>query len=103
MEADRPGSSNSLLAGMGCTPCGAGNFSRGAGNFPRQGSDFLWQGTEFPLRDRRHEIKPCVAEQYPLIAWASAHYWDTDIRPSQTRREHAHNWQSAVPLMAAAQ
>jgi hypothetical protein len=82
---------------------GQGIFSRGAGNFPRQGSDFLRQRRELPFRDRRHEIKPCVARQYPLIASASVHYRDTDIRPSQTRRERADDWQSAVPLMAAAQ
>ncbi len=70
----------------------AGNFL--AGGFPRQGRDFLRQGRELPFRDRRHEIKPCVAGQYPLITSASVHYWDTDIRPSQTRRECADNWQS---------
>src|SRR5260370_30707115 len=53
---------------------GQGIFSRGAGNFSSPRQRFLWQGRELPFHDRRHEIKPCVAEQYPLIASASVHY-----------------------------
>src|SRR6266436_3403771 len=72
------------------------NLFAGDRELSSPGQRFLRQGRELPFRDRRHEIKPCVAGQYPLIASASAHYWDKDIRPSQTRREHADNWQSAV-------
>jgi hypothetical protein len=62
----------------------AGNLRAGGqGAFLARAAIFFSRAEKRPFRGRRHEIKPCVVEQYPLIAVASVRFWDTDIPPSQ--------------------
>src|SRR5713226_3526391 len=48
-------------------------FSRGRGELSSPGQRFSSAGRELPFRDWRHEIKPCVAGQYPIITLGSVH------------------------------